>query len=198
MNVKGREPEGVIPDYAYAEERDKLIRKLQFTKDEKGENLGTIVFRPEEIYAEIKNIPPDLVVHLGGLDWRSAGSVGTGTLHMFENDTGPDDANHAQEGIFISSKRLNTSVARKNPYSIFDITPTVLDYFGIEIPDDMIGESLLGGDVMEQPDMLADRLRSYTAEIGTARAAKTIPGADTDHVDTEKKADSKGFADSDY
>ena len=177
MNVEGREPQGVIPKDEYPEERDKLIRKLQFTKDEKGENLGTIVYRPEEIYAEIKNIPPDLVVHLGGLDWRSAGSVGTGTLHIFENDTGPDDANHAQEGIFITSMKLNTSVASKNPYSIFDITPTILDYFGIDVPDDMIGESLLSGDHMEQPEALADKLKSYTSEIGTERAARTIPGA---------------------
>ncbi len=186
MNVKGREPQGVIRKDEYPEERDKLIRKLQFTVDEKGERLGTIVYRPEEIYAEIKNIPPDLIVHLGGLDWRSAGSVGMGTLHIFENDTGPDDANHAQEGIFITSIKFGTSVSHKNPYSIFDVTPTVLDYFGLEIPDDMIGESLFSGDHMEQPEQLADKLRSYTSEIGTERAARRIPGAGgPDHVDTE-------------
>jgi predicted AlkP superfamily phosphohydrolase/phosphomutase len=195
MNVKGREPQGVIAQDDYPYERDGLIRKLQFTKDEKGENLGTIVYRPEEIYADIVNIPPDLIVHLGGLDWRSVGSVGVGTLHTFENDTGPDDANHAQEGIFITSIRLNTSVAQKDPYSIFDIAPTVLDYFGLEIPDDMIGESLLGGEFMEQPDQLADRLKSYSSEIGSERARRRVPGADVDLVETGGGTDKNGFAD---
>ena len=39
--------------------------------------------------------PPDLFVYFGDLRWRSVGTVGTGQIHTFENDTGPDDANHA-------------------------------------------------------------------------------------------------------
>ena len=37
----------------------------------------------------------------GDLLWRSVGQVGTGTVHVFENDTGPDDANHAHEGLYV-------------------------------------------------------------------------------------------------
>jgi len=33
--------------------------------------------------------------------WAPAGTVGSGEIHTFENDTGPDDANHAQDGLLI-------------------------------------------------------------------------------------------------
>lgn len=35
--------------------------------------------------------------------WRGGqfGTVGWNSIHIFENDTGPDDANHAQQGLFI-------------------------------------------------------------------------------------------------
>ena len=46
-------------------------------------------------------MPPDLIVIFGDLYWRAVGSIGLNTLHTFENDTGPDDANHAQYGIFV-------------------------------------------------------------------------------------------------
>ena len=52
---------------------------------------------------------------------------------------GADDANHAENGIFIWNMPGETP-ANPKPYSIYDIAPSVLKYFGIEIPDDMIGK----------------------------------------------------------
>jgi len=168
MNVEGREPEGVIPAADYEKERQELADRLRQTVDHEGKLLGTVVYEPEHIYERIENIPPDLVVHLGNLDWRSAGSVGVGTIHIFENDTGPDDANHAQEGIFITSMKLREPVAQKSPYSIFDVAPTVLDYFGIDVPPDMIGESLLteGKWLAQQPAEIAEGLRAIDLATG--------------------------------
>jgi predicted AlkP superfamily phosphohydrolase/phosphomutase len=100
------------------------------------------VFIPEEIYRECRNIPPDLIVYLGDLDWRSVGSVGYGgRIRVFENDTGPDDANHAEEGIFTWYNR-GDGKRGEGRYSIYDIAPSILDFFSIEIPDDMIGRVL--------------------------------------------------------
>jgi predicted AlkP superfamily phosphohydrolase/phosphomutase len=174
MNVKGREPQGVVPADEYEEFRDKLMQKLEHIEDEKGVGIGTVVFKPKDIYFGIENIPPDLIVHLGNLDWRSAATVGTGSIHMFENDTGPDDANHAMEGTFITSLKLDAPVAQKDPYSIFDIAPTILDYFGLPIPEDMIGETLLTeiDHAGKQPDQLADKLKAITGGLGKERERK--------------------------
>lgn len=143
FNVKGREPKGVIPQEEYEGFREELKAKLEELEDDEGRCINTKVFKAEELYHQVKNIPPDLIVYLGNLDWRSAGSVGIGSVHLFENDTGPDDANHAQEGIFIWYLPGEKIKEQKRGYSIYDIAPSILRYFDIEVPEDMIGSSIL-------------------------------------------------------
>jgi predicted AlkP superfamily phosphohydrolase/phosphomutase len=142
INVEGREPQGKVPAGEYDAFREELIKRLEAIEDEKGQCINKKAFKPEVIYWEVRNIPPDLVVHLGNLDWRSAGSVGVGSIHLFENDTGPDDANHAQEGIFIWDREPGRARVSEVA-SIYDIAPTILDYLGLDIPSEMIGRSLM-------------------------------------------------------
>ncbi len=102
LNVKGREPQGVVDPADYERVRDELKARLEAVVGPDGQPLGTVVRKPEEIYKEVNNIPPDLIVYVGNLAWRSVGSVGLGRLYTFENDTGPDDANHDWDGVFIA------------------------------------------------------------------------------------------------
>ncbi len=141
LNVKGREPEGVIEKASYEDFRERLKREIEAIPDPRSNSIGTKVFKPEEIYREVKNIPPDLIVYFGNLCWRGAGTVGNSSICIFENDTGPDDANHDEEGIFIM-KGLGVKGKLENPLEIYDIAPTILQYFGIEPPFDMIGKSI--------------------------------------------------------
>jgi len=143
MNVEGREPNGIIPQASYEQVRDEIRQKLEGITDEEGRCINTRVFKPEEAYRDCKNIPPDLIVYLGDLDWRSAASVGVGSVYIYENDTGPDDANHAEDGIFIWSAPEKLGVESQELYSIYDIAPTVLRYFGIDVPTEMIGRPLI-------------------------------------------------------
>jgi len=143
FNVKDREPEGIIPKEEYDAFRREVITKLEAIEDEEGKCIGTQAFKPEDIYSNTNGIPPDLVVYLGNLDWRSAGSVGLNTLHIYENDTGPDDANHAENGIIIWNIDPTRIKELKETYSIYDMAPTILTYFGMEVPEDMIGQSLI-------------------------------------------------------
>jgi predicted AlkP superfamily phosphohydrolase/phosphomutase len=142
FNVKGREPNGVIEPEDYAAFRDQVQKDFEAIPDENGVNIGTKVLRPEEIYREVKNIAPDLIVYFGDLNWRSAAQVGTGEIHIFENDTGPDDANHDYNGILVAALPEGKAQSSEQ-YSIYDIAPTILQYFGLEVPEDMIGKSLL-------------------------------------------------------
>jgi len=57
------------------------------------------------------------------LRWRSIGTVGNNSIWLHENDTGPDDANHAEEGIIISSN------AELLPRKIYDIREAIISYF---------------------------------------------------------------------
>jgi predicted AlkP superfamily phosphohydrolase/phosphomutase len=140
LNVAGREPSGLIPAAELDAFKRDLKAKLEALTDEKGNPIGTRVFFPEETYRETQGTPPDMVVYLGDLDWRSAGTVGGGQIHIFENDTGPDDANHAQEGIFVWQGRGKGPTGSVGSVSIYDIAPSILDFYSIDVPSEMIGK----------------------------------------------------------
>jgi predicted AlkP superfamily phosphohydrolase/phosphomutase len=143
LNVQGREPEGVVAPEDYGRVRADLAARLAAIPDENGEPLPTRVYLPEEVYPEVKGVAPDLIVHFGDLLWRSVGTIGGGEgIHTFENDTGPDDANHAQEGLFV----LAAPGVRPGAYDeahLLDIAPTVLELLGVSVPGSMRGQSLL-------------------------------------------------------
>jgi len=143
LNVRGREPQGVIPPGEYEAVREELRRKFEAMLDEKGRPLGTRVFKPEEVYRVVRGVPPDLIVYFGNLRWRSVGSLGLGTVHTFENDTGPDDANHSEYGIFIL-REPGLKSRRVEGLSLMDIAPTILDRFGIAPPAGMQGKVIQG------------------------------------------------------
>ena len=143
MNVKGREPRGVIAPQHYEHFRNELIRKLEDLRDEHGRNINTKVFKPEDIYTKCNGIPPDLIVYYGDLSWRSIGSVGNRTIWASENDTGTDDANHSQYGIFIMRNGRSQYGVRREGVTLYDIAPTILNYMGVKVPEDMEGKALL-------------------------------------------------------
>jgi predicted AlkP superfamily phosphohydrolase/phosphomutase len=141
--VAGREPNGIVPKDGYEALRRELIQKLEAIPDENGKPIGTVVHKPEDLYKVRNGIAPDLLAYFGNLAWRSAGTVGSGQLHTFENDTGPDDANHAQHGIFIVKPSGAASAPRRyEGLQIADMAPTILQEFGLPIPSDMEGKPI--------------------------------------------------------
>lgn len=147
LNVKGREPEGIIPWHRYEIVRNALIKKLRALKDEHGNPLNTKVLKPDKHYRQVRNIPPDLLIYFGHLFWRSIGSVGHNKRYVYENDTGPDGANHDYNGIFITSKINARRQVKKagqpvKKLRLLDIAPTLLRYYGLRPTKKMQGKSL--------------------------------------------------------
>lgn len=141
INKKGREPQGIVEEHEYERFREDLAERIRQIPDDQGNPLDTHVFKPEDLYPEVRNVAPDLIVHFGDLHWRSIGTVGYTGIHTLENDTGPDDANHAQFGIYI----LNTpgSAEYRKDGHLLQIAPTILRVLGKRIPRDMRGEPLV-------------------------------------------------------
>jgi predicted AlkP superfamily phosphohydrolase/phosphomutase len=143
LNVKGREPEGVVEPDEYEHVRDDLARRLAEIPDDAGNAIPTAVFRPEELYDEPQGVAPDLIVIFGDLLWRSVGTIGGDEgVQTLENDTGPDDANHAQDGLYVVAGPGVEALGRADAH-LLDIAPTVLELLGIEEPEGMRGRSLL-------------------------------------------------------
>jgi predicted AlkP superfamily phosphohydrolase/phosphomutase len=96
------------------------------------------------VYEQVNGIAPDLIVHFGDLYWRSVGTIGGDDgVHTFENDTGPDDANHAQEGLLIVAGPGIPATGRRDGMRLLDIAPTVLDLLELPTVPGMRGQSLL-------------------------------------------------------
>ena len=143
MNVKGREPQGVIQPARYEQTRDELIAKLESAPGPHGEPLGTKVLKPQDVYPDVRGAAPDLIVYFGDLAWRSMGSVGNPSLYTYENDTGPDGANHDRTGVFAMVGAPGQRTGRVDGLRLVDVGPSILSLYGIDAPEGAQGRSFL-------------------------------------------------------
>ncbi len=138
LNVRGREPLGVVEPDDYESLREELIERLEAMPGPDGRPIGTRAHRPEDLWSQRRGIAPDLVVYFGDLAWRSNGTVGGDRYWTFQNDTGPDDANHDRYGVCILSGP-DVVPGRSDDLHILDIAPTVLRLFELPGVDGMQG-----------------------------------------------------------
>lgn len=142
FNVRGREPQGIIDPAEYESFRDGVVARIEAMADPDGEPMGNRAYRPEDLYREVRGVAPDLFVYFGDLGWRSVGTVGFGSIYTFENDTGPDDANHDYHGIFVMDDRSGRTRGELSGLQLMDVAPTVLELMGVPVPADMQGRPI--------------------------------------------------------
>ena len=140
LNVKGREKFGIIEPSEYENYRRAITEKLKTIPDNLGNAMKTKIFKPEDLYENVRGDAPDLIVYFDDLNWRSAGTIGYKSMYLDENDTGPDDAVHDYHGIFIIYDPLIEKGKKLETKNILDIAPTILNIFGINIPEDLEGK----------------------------------------------------------
>jgi len=148
LNVKGREPSGIIDRSEYEAVRTELAGLLRAIPDETGRSMANQVLRPEEIYQACNNVPPDLIVYFDDLNRRSLGMVGAAQVSTTLDTDTPDGANHDPVGIFVCARmgELRRGIhkgRRVEGASVLDITPTILHEFGLTAPEDLCGSDLV-------------------------------------------------------
>ena len=97
-----------------------------------GTPLGTKVHKPQDVYPEVRGVAPDLLVYFGDLEWRSVGSVGNPSVYTFENDIGPDGANHDRTGVFAMKGAPGQPNGKVEGLNLVDVGPTILSLYGID------------------------------------------------------------------
>lgn len=148
INLKGREPAGIVPPSAY----DSLLQELQealrsLVDEETGAAPLHEVYRREELYhGRYANVAPDLILepqrekgtalHNYVLDGSTAkGEAVFTTSH-------PYSGNHAPNGILMAWGEGVKAGASLSGARIIDIAPTVLATLGAPIPQYMDGRFL--------------------------------------------------------
>jgi predicted AlkP superfamily phosphohydrolase/phosphomutase len=143
LNVRGREPQGLVEPGDYERVRDELGAALEAMTGPDGTRLGTKVFKPQDVYPEVRGVAPDLIVYFGDLEWRSVGTVGYPGVFTYENDTGPDGANHDRNGVFVMAGAPGQPLGRQEGLQLIDVGPTILKLYGLAAPADAQGRSFL-------------------------------------------------------
>jgi len=150
VNVKGREPQGIVePGGDYERVVDDISKRLSLLKDPgTGSPLVSRILRQKDIYWGAQaSKGPDLYIVMKDYAYCLRGD------YLFNSNRTIDDlwivsGSHRDHGILLT---YGAGVKRGHPIAganITDIAPTVLGLMGGQIPDDMDGRCLV--DIMEE------------------------------------------------
>ena len=147
LNIKNRESQGTVArgDEAKALKKD-IIAKLNGLKDEENGQtaINTVFDRDDLPQGPYKENCPDMIVGYNEgyrVSWDSVTGKVNDTL--FEDNTKAWSGDHCIDprivpGIFFCNHKINT----ESP-AIIDIAPTILNLFGMKIPNHMDGRNLI-------------------------------------------------------
>ena len=163
LNVKGREPEGIVElGSEYEQTREFITKKLQeLTHPKTGARRVDAVFKREDIYSgEFIKEAPDLLFYLDGHRCVTSSRVGSRSLFMDERLL---SGTHRPYGIFMAYGNGVRKGASVGP-TICDVAPTVMHVMGLPVPDDMDGRPIL--DILEPDSEIFRRPVSYEKLLG--------------------------------
>jgi predicted AlkP superfamily phosphohydrolase/phosphomutase len=147
LNLRGREARGTVESGDQAESLKKEIRKRleALTDPADGSQPVSRVYDTREAYrGPYTSEGPDLIVGFKP-GYRASWSSATGgvTAEVFEDNTKSWSGDHCMNpadvpGVFFSNRKIEAGEV-----DIMDIGPTILDLFGVPVPDYCDGGALL-------------------------------------------------------
>ena len=147
LNLAGREPSGTVPPEKAEALLARLSAELTAMAGPHGRPLGNRVFRPRDIYRETRGLPPELILYPGGLAWRALATVWPEEEPVFTagNDSGPDGANHAQQGVLVAALAGGGSLALAGQEvegaRLYDVFPSLCAWLGLTAPGPLAGSA---------------------------------------------------------
>jgi predicted AlkP superfamily phosphohydrolase/phosphomutase len=142
INLKGREPEGIVePGTEYEPLRDELVSRISIlTHPQTGQPVVKKVYRREELYwGPRAESLPDLVV-LWDEGAFCSGQEPQSYQEKFPLTKVGRSGEHRREGLFIARGPHFRRGVSLPPVDIIDIAPTVLYLMGSPIPSEMDGK----------------------------------------------------------
>ena len=148
INVKGREPQGIVePGEEYENVRNLLIAELRnLTNPKNGEIMEVEVFKREQVYhGEHLQKAPDLVFSINEFGTEIDSRLGHSAFFNFDmsKSQGHFSGTHRLDGIFIMMGPEVEKGKKIDQAEITDVAPTILYMMGCPIPLDMDGKALV-------------------------------------------------------
>jgi len=173
LNVKGREPQGVVEPDEGDKLLDELAEKLKAIPDESGKALKTQIFKRDDIqFGPYVKYGPDMFVYFDECRFAANELVGygKGKIYSFDTPKGADYAEHSPYGYFCMAGSRIPAKGKIEGVSLLNIAPTVLDVIGLPIPREMERPSLLAMLKEEKaatpPPKMEDKVRSRLEALG--------------------------------
>lgn len=153
VNMKGREPEGIIEPDDYEGFLDEISFRLEAIPDENLNALTNQIYRGKEICSgPFADHAPDLITCFdqGRLKTNGLVGFGPGSIHTVDPDLEEDTAAESPEGYFSLTGPGIPARGQDDGASLQDIAPTVMDIMDLKIPEDMEGKNLSGKERSEE------------------------------------------------
>ena len=153
LNLKGREPHGIVaPGHEAEEVYRQIIIGLENLRDpDTGEPVVERVYRKEELYSgEYLDEAPDLIVQWRNYEYDCRQRFGREESSVFGDRITIHDLQdqgisgvHRLSGVFFLRRKHISSGKRIEGAQIIDLAPTVLYLLGMPVPRSMDGQVLI-------------------------------------------------------
>ena len=170
LNVKGRQPEGIVdPNNEYETLRNEIIEKLSNLNGQFGEKIILEIYKKEEIYnGPFLDRAPDIIFRV-----NENYDLGPGFDSLIEDVPksllSGNSGYHRMEGIFIAKGPNIEKKGDIGKAEMLDIAPTVLYCMGLPIPKNMDGKVL---DIFTEEYKRKNKIQ-YTDHVIKIKAAET-------------------------
>ncbi|MHA2248686.1 MAG: alkaline phosphatase family protein [Candidatus Hodarchaeales archaeon] len=143
LNMKGRQPQGIVPPEEYERVRQRVLDVLERLVDPHTgrELVDRVIFREEVCHGPHCEQGPDLHLVMDGYRVIAFPLFATNTRVVTEQIRG-DSGCHRANGIFVAYGPLAHAGGRIEGANIVDLAPTILHAFGLPVPRDMDGRVL--------------------------------------------------------
>jgi predicted AlkP superfamily phosphohydrolase/phosphomutase len=147
LNLEGREHGGIVPPEKAAGLTARLARELEAVVDpETGQRPVDRVYRRDDLYqgAATPGLPELLVGYTPGYRSSSPSVLGGTGRTILDLNPWAWSGDHSMAADLVPGTLLaSRPVSRPRP-SLLDLPVTLLEWFGVERPPEMVGRSLLG------------------------------------------------------
>jgi predicted AlkP superfamily phosphohydrolase/phosphomutase len=151
INLKGREPHGIVSPGDYESVRDEITGRLLELKDENGQQIVEKVYKGDELYqGQYVELAPDLQFVTMDDSVQPRSELFAKEILFRPPDCFP--AMHRREGILMIRAPEALKGVDIGSAHLRDIAPTALYFLDHSVPDDMDGkvlEDCFSGDVIK-------------------------------------------------